>query len=165
MVSFLLDRCICINQQDKSELAGQISIMRDIYSCAEQVLIWLWAASPCKNADAVFTACTSFADRVRSYMSILALPSMRMGSAQEINWSQIYDRAIDLSVASPRPFTDSEMEDLPRDSMHPYRARLCGYSKRCARQRWREYMWARTTCLGQISGSSIRRWSVACRGC
>ncbi|KAH9218920.1 heterokaryon incompatibility protein-domain-containing protein, partial [Leptodontidium sp. 2 PMI_412] len=36
-----LDRCSCINQQDLEERSKQVSLMKDIYDSAKNVVIWL----------------------------------------------------------------------------------------------------------------------------
>jgi Heterokaryon incompatibility protein (HET) len=43
---FLWIDAICINQADKSERNYQLSIMGDIYKCAQQVVNWLGPATP-----------------------------------------------------------------------------------------------------------------------
>lgn len=53
---------VCINQQDVNERNQQVSMMRDIYACAEQVLIWLGAGDEASDAalDAVPVISTAF---------------------------------------------------------------------------------------------------------
>jgi hypothetical protein len=45
---------ICIYQQDEVEKVHQVSIMRDIYSGAEDVLIWLGPSSLHKDTRLAF---------------------------------------------------------------------------------------------------------------
>lgn len=107
---------ICINQQDEAERENQVAIMQDIYSRAEEVLIWLGPPNPHKKANIVFSACEEFADRMRFY--IYSLESL---GAKDYNW--VADRAADLALEA-RPFSRVESDALIEILRQPYWSRF-----------------------------------------
>lgn len=107
---------ICIDQEVKLELADQVSIMRDIYSQAKEVLVWLGPSTLCKNIQLGFSACKQYAARMRYYIHFLA-------ETGEADHNLIADASIDLAIRS-RPFTGPESDALLEVLRQPYWSRV-----------------------------------------
>lgn len=86
--------------------------MRDIYSRAEEVLIWLGPPTLHKNAHLAFSACKQFAVRMR-----LAIYRLAYTGLEDAN--RIAVEAVDLALRS-RPFTGAESGALVEILRQPY---------------------------------------------
>lgn len=114
---------ICINQQDKTEREHQVAIMRDIYSRAEEVLIWLGLSIVYGNAHLAFSACEKFVSLWRPYVHYLASRGMK-------DHNRIANVAVDMALRS-RPFTGAESDALIEILRQPHWSRLWIIQEMC----------------------------------
>jgi hypothetical protein len=104
---------ISINQSDeaKKEREHQVGIMRDIYSQAQEVLVWLGASSNPKSATSLCNACEEFAIQMPRCMLYM----------QKVYYSRtlVINGAIDMALKM-RPFTGGETYALFELLQRPY---------------------------------------------
>ncbi|KAF2824443.1 HET-domain-containing protein, partial [Ophiobolus disseminans] len=104
---------ICINQSDAAlrEREHQVSIMRDIYSGADEVLVWLGPAILGENMDLLCIALREYAIWMRLYVQLLGVTEVDLGL--------IGRTATDLALQS-RPFSGMESQALTELLRQPY---------------------------------------------
>jgi hypothetical protein len=104
---------ISIDQSDeaKKEREHQVGIMRDIYSQAQEVLVWLGASGNPKSATSLCNACEGFAMEMRRCM--LHMREMYYGEDLVING------AIDMALKM-RHFTGGDTNALFELLQRPY---------------------------------------------
>jgi hypothetical protein len=95
---------ICINQQDEPERECQVRIMPEIYSRANEVLIWLSPSTFHKNTHLAFAACEQFAAQMR-----FAIHGLAARGNKDAKW--IGNVSVDLALRW-RPFTVAESNAL-----------------------------------------------------
>ena len=72
---------ICINQQDNTEKANQLGLMRDIYRTASQTVAWLGEAT--KHTDKVFRAVRLLGHEAREMEALNKTPQPEQGPVWE----------------------------------------------------------------------------------
>lgn len=104
---------ICIDQSNEGlqEREHQVSLMRDIYHRADEVLVWLSGSTSRRNTRFLSTACREFATWTRLYIHMLGVT--------EIDYEAIGSKSIDLALES-RPFSSKEADALLELLRHPY---------------------------------------------
>jgi len=106
---------ICINQggsdEAKEEREHQVSIMRDVYSQASEVLVWLGPSILHYNMRFLCTALKEYAIWMHLYIQLLGVT--------ETDHDVIGRKAIDLALQS-RPFSGAESDALLGLLRQPY---------------------------------------------
>ncbi|KAK4198913.1 heterokaryon incompatibility protein-domain-containing protein [Triangularia verruculosa] len=110
---------ICINQHEEAqeEKGQQIDIMGEIYSQAEEVLIWLAESTLPVNADLCFEACKTYGRQWRYAKMLIAL-------SYRGTWKQLSDKTVQTSLALNNPFTEEIMAGLLEIMRHRYWTRI-----------------------------------------
>ncbi len=123
---------ICINQEDNDEKGLQVGIMREIYSDAGEVLIWLEPALLPKNTGECFSACRLFASQFRVWED-LATAMLDLWGAR--NSEPVDDSAtrfaLRKALENGNPFSDSIMDGLLRILGQPYWLRVWVIQEMC----------------------------------
>lgn len=104
---------ICINQSDyaQEEREHQVSIMRDIYSQADEVLVWLGVSILQTNTDLLCTALKQYSVWMQLYTQLLGVT--------ETDLELIGRRAGDLALQA-RPYSGAETDALFTLLRQPY---------------------------------------------
>ncbi|RYP34311.1 hypothetical protein DL767_004305 [Monosporascus sp. MG133] len=124
---------ICINQRDKIEQAHQVAIMQDIYSRAQEVLIWLEPSRLPKNIDQCFAACKLYALRwTLAGHRIKAECGVTDDSSEEA-WNMLQAMAIRVALRNGNQeiFSPSIMDSLLKIFRQPYWNRVWIIQEMC----------------------------------
>lgn len=117
---------LCINQRDKIEQARQVAIMRDIYSRAQEVLIWLEPSLLPKNIEQCFAACKLYALRWTLAGRRIKAQAGVTDDSPDVAWDMLQDMAIRAALrnGSKEIFSPSVMDGLLKLFRQPYWSRV-----------------------------------------
>jgi hypothetical protein len=97
--------------------------MRDIYSRAEEAVIWLGPSTLHENAHLAFSACEQYAARMHFCIHLLASLGMK-------DYNRIADESLGMTLRS-RPFTGAASDALVEILRQPYWSRLWTIQEMC----------------------------------
>lgn len=120
---------ICIDQNEAApEKEQQLDLMGEIYTQAEEVLIWLTESFLPANANLCFQACKSYAVKWRQKeltMRFLAALTMTVVTMDEnTNLNRIHNAATAAALREDTSFTDDIVVGLLQILRHPYWSRV-----------------------------------------
>ncbi|KAK4126402.1 hypothetical protein N657DRAFT_643187 [Parathielavia appendiculata] len=124
---------ICINQRDIVEQAHQVAIMRDIYSRAQEVLIWLEPPLLPKNVKQCFEACELYALRWNLAARRIKIEAGLTDNYPEEAWDLLQAMAIQVALqkGNREIFPPSIMDGLLQLFRQPYWSRVWIIQEMC----------------------------------
>ncbi|KAK4151849.1 heterokaryon incompatibility protein-domain-containing protein [Chaetomidium leptoderma] len=117
---------LCINQRDKVEQAQQVAIMHDIYSRAQEVLIWLEPSLLPENIDKCFAACRLYALRWTLAGHRIKSRGGVTDDSPDVAWDMLQAMAIRVALRNgdKEIFTPGIMDGLLKVFRQPYWSRV-----------------------------------------
>jgi len=99
---------ICINQEDASEKNQQVPLMRDIFSRATQVLIWLGSKGP-RTSDAF-----QMLSKLARFWMVRDVENKRKGELRPLSWENISGEEARLLELRDKSLWDAVYEIMER---------------------------------------------------
>ncbi|GES66831.1 hypothetical protein ATEIFO6365_0016011900 [Aspergillus terreus] len=114
---------ICINQGDAVEKGKQILIMGDIYSCAQQVLVWL--GSPSQATENAFNALQEIDSYLKRASWVYRSSPFQKQLLRAVNWPYL----VDLNRKNVRELQKYDWKSIMALLRHPWPRRVWTYQE------------------------------------